>query len=122
MSIVQLKDISNACMIAGLLLLIAAAIMYVKLDIDKAWHFLSGRGTKGKELKKHRKSYKKRKKDDKTTALTDALPGERNTYEENTERLQQEELEKCKETMLLQPEKDIFEIVYEITFIHTELI
>lgn len=36
MSITQLRDISNICMVAGLLLLAVAAVMYVKMDIDKA--------------------------------------------------------------------------------------
>lgn len=122
MSITQLRDISNICMVAGLLLLAVAAVMYVKMDIDKAWHFLSGRRIDEPGMKKGKAQRHKRKKDDKTLALTDALPGERKTVEECTERLQPEEIPQCQETTLLQPEDEKFDIVYEVTYIHTDLI
>ncbi len=121
MSIAQLKDISNICMIAGLLLLVVAAVMYVKMDIDKAWHFLSGRRIEAPNARKGTAQRRKRRKNDKTAALTDALPGERETIEEYTEKLQPEEIQQCPETTLLQAEDERFDIICEITCIHADL-
>lgn len=118
MSIAQLKDISNICMSTGLILLVAAAVMYVKMDIDKAWHFLMGRKIEGTGIKGNKSQRRSRKREDKTLALTDALPGEKRAYEECTEKLQPD----WQKTVLLQPEKEEFKIVYEITYIHTDLV
>lgn len=122
MSIAQLKDISNLCMAAGLVLLVVAAVMYVKLDIDKAWHFLRGRTIEIPSAGKGMAQHRKRKKDDKTMTLTDALPGERKRDDDCTERLRPEGMPQCQETTLLQPENGGFEIVYEVTYIDTDLI
>ncbi len=106
MSIEQLEYVSDICLSAGLFLLIVAGIMYVKMDIDKAWHFLTGRNAVKKETKRNMPQHQRRAAKEK---------------EEYTEKLQQDELSESQETTVLETTKDIFEIVYEVTYIHTDL-
>lgn len=130
-SIIQLKHLSEICMLVGMIMLIVSGIIFVKLDVFKAWHFITGRRLKDTANKKSKSSNKKVENKE----LDSKMGNQVNTYTvrsnvegisnatislEDTVKLQPQDMPDYiqTETMLLEPDKQGFNIVCEITYIH----
>lgn len=122
MSIVQFKFLSEICLIAGMIVLIISAIIFIKFDIYKAWHFITGRRLK--EVKKDKSKINNVKVQNcNNYAIEDYNYSDKNCTKqmtEVTEKLQPQDMPDYtqEETTLLETNKKDFCIVYEITYIH----
>lgn len=109
----ELNDISHVCMIAGILMLAVAAVLFIRLDIYNAWHILTGRPFKGRKY-----LVKRRYDPHATTLLTEHIPVQKPGGNiECTDRLAPQDMPDY-QYPICDTQDDVFEIVYEVTYIH----
>lgn len=139
MSITQLEDFANICMGVGIGLMIVAILLYIRLDIYKAWHMVvgkpmkeSGRGHGRKKTARGESSQQSgtlrpmgefKQSGESTVALTQKLAApvfvEENT--EVTRLLGTDELPREDKTLVLNASGENFRIIYEVTYIHADV-
>lgn len=135
MSVEQLITLSRIFLGVGILLSILAVVMYVKLDIYIAWHIVTGRQIKEKEVKHRRQSTIKNSQKIATEKIKQRLLKAK--VEEHTEILSTQEplcedktieLERQDKTEPLTVEQvpetaplEGIRMKYDVTFIHTEV-
>ena len=135
MSVEQLITLSRIFLGIGILLLILAVVMYVKLDIYRAWHIVTGRQIKEKEIKSGKRIAIKNSQKIATEKIKEKLMKAK--VEERTEVLTSQpqededrtiELDRQDKTEPLTVEQipataplEGIRMKYDVTFIHTEV-
>lgn len=134
MSVEQLTTLSRAMLAAGALLLILAIFLYVKLDIYKVWHIVTGRKLKESYNKPKRQGIIRNSQKISTEKMkrhfmransedkTEVLPSQDQFGGDKTEELtgcetEQLNLNEASHTIALGE----FRLKYDVTFIHTQV-